>query len=974
MSQSEAIQSEPGPVLVLAGPGAGKTYCLIERIRYLIGERGVDPARICALTFTNRAAEEVAGRLKRDLGERAEAITRSTVHALCVRILRTHGRHLGLERGFGIADEDYQKEILGKMRVPAKWRSSLLNRFGLHRLGIRPLTEDDEKLFQRYRQFLERRRMVDFDDLTHLTVELFEASPGVAAAVAGQWDHLLVDEFQDLNPIQYRIVRTLADTHRSIFVVGDDEQSIFSWTGADPLQLARFANDFGMTRRFILQENRRTAKHIFALARKLLAGNPPLFEAKLVVAERTSDHPVEAWSFPDEDQELGWLLGDVVRDRAEAGLAWGDYAVLYRKHQVGDALEGALMKVGIPCRLAHGRAVGDDAVVRYLIGALRVIAFPGDPIINEAFVRQVLPSTLTDSVRKLAEVAKIGFMPLLRRRSRELPYADEDGRKMRRALYAMQNLTALGQRHAHLPELITEILSQRVGTYRTALEDRSDELTDPADDPAAVTLAGKLERTREAKGRVIFIPVGGAEIGLAGMLVGAGLRLVDYLGVGPPPGPDDLVVGPEDGGQLGLALTVFKALQLTSAAARDNFRDFVVIDLETTDRDAATAEIVEIAAARVRNWEVVGEFHRLVRPRVPIAPEASRTHGYSEADVATADYFEVVWPDFKAFIADDVLVAHNGYEFDFPILRRMSGDREFVTYDTLPLARWLRLGSAKLEHLADRFKIDPGDPHKALWDVRTLAKVFRKLEEEKVARSRRVALSNILDHLGVALALLPPDGAGPEASMLMELTPGFALGRFSNCLDFYRAERDRVGPSAAPIGALIDKLGGPERMERVRAERRADQRYPQSMARLRRLLEGLEPTGLDDEIREFLGRVALSKSDGTEADPARVNLLTLHSTKGLEFSRVYIVGVEDAEMPGNPTGKSVGTDELEESRRLLYVGMTRAKDRLVMTRVEVRNGRPTGGYQFLAEMGLTPRAVAEGPRPLVDPIPASGRV
>lgn len=955
-SQRAAIEAEPGPILVLAGPGAGKTHCLIERIRFLVRHRGVDPARICALTFTNKAAEELASRLSRDLGESAEFVTRSTIHSLCVKVLRAHGRHVGLERGFGIADDEYQKEILGKMRIRPARRGPLLGRFSLHRLG-KPIDPDEEKLYHRYRGYLTKRGMVDFDDLPHLTAELFDQNPEVAVQVAGQWEHVLVDEFQDLNPVQYRVVRTLAAAHRCIFVVGDDEQSIFSWTGADPKQLHTFMTDFAPATRYQLIENRRTARHIFELARRLVSANTTLFD-KQVVAERESDHPVETRFFDTEEEEQAWILADIAKDAAASDLLWGNYGILYRKHQIGDALEGALMNATIPCRLAHGRAVTDDQVVRYLIGALKVIAFPGDAIINEGFVRQVLPAGLCDQIRKLAEQAKIGFMPMLRRRARELAYVDEDGKKIRRALYAMQNFTALGARHQHLPDLITEILSQRVGAYRTALEDRADELTDPQSDPAAVALAGKLALVHGTKGRVILERREGAEIGMAGMLVAAGYRLVEYQGVGAQPGPADIEIGTADTGQSGLAITVFKALQLASASARDNFRDFVVVDLETTDRDAATAEIVEIAAARVRDWEIVEEFHRLVKPRVPIAPKAAETHGYTEADLADAPHFEAVWPAFQAFIGSDVLVAHNGYDFDFPILRRMSGDREFVTYDTLPLARWLRLGSARLEHLAERFKIDPGEPHKALWDVRTLAKVFRKLEETKVERSRRVALSNLLDYLGIALVLsphqpseLPPDRQ-VEVEMLRDLAPIFSLGRFSHCLDFYRAERERVGDSAPPVSALIDRLGGPERMALIRAEKRADQRYPQSMARLRRLLDGLAVATLDEEVAEFLGRVALSRSEGTEADPARVNLLTLHSTKGLEFSRVYIVGVEDSELPGTFSGRVASKDDLEEARRLLYVGMTRAKDRLVLTRVANRLGRATGGRQFLDEMGL----------------------
>lgn len=952
-AQVAAIEAPDGPVLVLAGPGAGKTFCLIERIRHLI-ERGVDPSRICALTFTNKAAEEVATRLQRGPDDRAAAVTRSTIHSLCVKILRAKGGHLGLERGFGIADEDYQKEILGKIGVPPKWRTSLLNRFGLHRLGLQPLKTDDRKAFERYRAYLAKRRMVDFDDLLHFTAELFADQPDLAREVASQWDHLLVDEFQDLNPVQYGVVRTLAGPHRNLFVVGDDEQSIFSWTGATPKVLVDFSNDFGLTKKIVLDENRRTARQIFDLARRLVSSNTPLFDAKRVFATRESNYPVEAISFTDDERELGWLLGDLARDHETSELPWGEYAVLYRRHAVGDAMEAALMQAGIPCRLAQGRAVGDDPVVRYLILALRVIAFAGDPIVNESFARLVLGPSLSDQIRKHAEGAKIGFMPMLRRRGRELGYTDEEGKKIRRALYAMQNLASLGERHDTLAGLVDEVLSQRVGPYRTALEERAEELRDPIDSPESVRLATALAAVRRTAGRVLIRPMGGLEIGLVGLLNAGGIRLVDYLTPTATPAPDDVVLDSVWSGPQGLAITTFKALQLINATSQDNFRDFVVVDLETTDRDIETSEIVEIAAARVRGWEIVEEFHRMVKPRVPIAPEAEAVHGYSMAALEQAPHFEDVWPAFKAFVGDDQLVAHNGYEFDFPILARMSGHKDFVTFDTLPLARWLRVGSAKLEHLAERFGIDPGDPHKALWDVRTLAKVFRKLQEEKIARSRRVALSNALDYLAIALALSDPTTLDAEGEMLKEVSSAYALGKYTSCLDFYRAERERVGPSAASVDDLIERLGGTERMQRIRAERRSGQRYPLAMARVNRLLAGLEGVGLADQIEEFLGRVALSKSDGVEADPARVNLLTLHSTKGLEFSRVYIVGVEDSEMPGVPGGRGQSLNELEESRRLLYVGMTRAKERLVLTRVATRAGRPTGGHRFLDEMGLVP--------------------
>jgi superfamily I DNA/RNA helicase len=196
-----------------------------------------------------------------------------------------------------------------------------------------------------------------------------------------------------------------------------------------------------------------------------------------------------------------------------------------------------------------------------------------------------------------------------------------------------------------------------------------------------------------------------------------------------------------------------------------------------------------------------------------------------------------------------------------------------------------------------------------------------------------------------------------EAQLLRRLARPYALGRYSECLEFYRLEReDAADPTLPTLDELIDRLGGEELMLRFRTEKSADQRYPAAMHRLRPLLDQTAGKSLAEQITGFLERVVLSKSDGAERDPARVNLLTLHSTKGLEFSRVYIVGAEDGQLPG---GRDPGKRDVEEARRLLYVGMTRTKDRLVLTRVEARGGKLTGRHRFLDEMGILPQAPAK---------------
>jgi DNA polymerase III epsilon subunit-like protein len=379
-----------------------------------------------------------------------------------------------------------------------------------------------------------------------------------------------------------------------------------------------------------------------------------------------------------------------------------------------------------------------------------------------------------------------------------------------------------------------------------------------------------------------------------------------------------------------------------------------VIDIETTGKSLERDEVVEIAAARVRNRTVVEEFSSLVRPTIAIDREAEHVHGISAAEVASAPTFEEVWPSVRAFCGSDVLVAHNGYQFDFPILRRQSGEKVANTYDTLPLARALVAESRKLSDLAQRFGVERGRSHRALDDVRTLVGVFVALRGVQESVARKTALAHLLDYVAVALALWPEELCD-EGVMLRDLTRVYAFGRFSTTLEQYDAERTARGDDRLPtMHDLIEWLGGTELMERVRAEKKPEERYPAAMARLRGLLAQIPDGTLDEQLSRLLELAALSRADDEPVESGRVNLLTLHSTKGLEFSRVYVVGVEDGELIGGTATRPATEAQIEEARRLLYVGMTRAKDRLVMTHAARRNGREAGGHRFLDEMRIEP--------------------
>src|SRR5256886_10939515 len=271
--------------------------------------------------------------------------------------------------------------------------------------------------------------------------------------------------------------------------------------------LGRFREDFGIAQPVVLDRNCRCSHQIFETARRVLAENPHLFDKRLV-AERASEHEVRAYAFPDEDAEAAWLLDDLQADQATTGLRWGDYAIVYRKHRVGEHLESRLLRAGIPCRLARGHSIPEDDVVGYVIAALRVMRDPGDPVALEGLARVGFSEHLLQEV----QAAAVGggdagaFLGVLANLSGARPGGEPHTKKLWRFVYQVENLGALARAHHSLPALVEELLSQTIGPYRNALEERHDEVTDPADLPEAVRLAESLERAIAAEQSILIEP------------------------------------------------------------------------------------------------------------------------------------------------------------------------------------------------------------------------------------------------------------------------------------------------------------------------------------------------------------------------------------------------------------------------------------------------------------------------------------
>jgi DNA polymerase III epsilon subunit family exonuclease len=954
--QRRAIEGPLGPVLVVAGPGAGKTYCLICRIQYLIDRLGIEPRRILAVTFTTKAAEEIAVRLQETRGYASQDVTRGTLHALCFKILREFAGRCGLRPGFGVADQEYQLAVLKRLRVPEKRRAQVLSLFALHRLQGRPIGERGSELLARYRERLRLRNLADFDDLVVLTEQLLRTDAAAAAELRARWDYLLVDEFQDLSPAQYGILWRLAEAHRNLFGVGDDEQSIFSWAGSDPQILHRFRDEFGLEDPIVLERNCRCSVQIFDTAKRLIACNPCSFH-KQIDAVRESPFDVTVQAFETEEQEAAWIIEDLQRDSAESRISWGSFALLYRSHRVGRYLEQQLISAGIPCRLAQGHALADDKIIGWVVASLQVIRSPDDPVRLGILSAHALPGPLRQEVQKTFSKDK-DLLTNLRAFAVSRPRGDPDSRRVWRLIYHLENLRGMARSHHTLAGLVDELLTRPIGVGRNPLEEHHHDLSDPSAYPGAAFLAEQLCRA-VAAGQAVWVESSrGMEIPLAAMLRAGGVSGARRVGAQDRPAAADLVLRAGDGTP-GWPLRVFKALQLIQTRGlTSDFDDFVAFDIETSDFDIESCEIVEIAAVRVRGKMVVARFHSLIACNQPITARATGVHGYTASSLVGAPTLAEVWPRFRAFVGSDILVAHNGQEFDVPVLRRLcqgfQGIDDLIFYDTLPLARSLVDGSAKLTELAIRFNIEVGRAHHAFDDAYMLAGVVPVLNELRVRRARKIAAVNLLDNLGLAMALDQVAATSEEAALFQDISRPFTLGRYSDCLDAY-AKEISLDPAGAPqLEQVIERLGGRGLMERLRTERPIAQRYPVAFERLRMLVDTSIGETVTQQIDDLLSRTALSTSAGIDTDPNRVNLLTLHATKGLEFSRVYIVGVEDQQLPG---WKALGDDveeEIQEARRLLYVGMTRAKDRLVLTRVDLRSGVPSGGSLFLVEAGLTP--------------------
>ncbi|MFC1897129.1 ATP-dependent helicase [Chloroflexota bacterium] len=395
-AQREAVEAISGPLLILAGPGSGKTRVIINRVAYLIKICGVSPHRIMAVTFTNKAAREMKERLHRLVSGSVGDLTLGTFHAICARILRRDGKAIGVDSKFVIYDSDDQISLIkrGIQQVgldPKQYapraiasaittaKSSLLTPHDYIEKSGSYFEEVVGRVYERYQQLLSESNALDFDDLLMKAVLLFRASPELLSRYQARYLHLLVDEFQDTNLVQYELVKQLAGKFRNICVVGDPDQSIYSWRSADLRNIFNFEKDYPEAKVVLLEQNYRSTKTILEAASCVISANEQRKPKNLW----TDNEPGELTTVVEtytEQEEAQFVVSEIERLTGQDKLNLGDCTVMYRTNAQSRALEEVFVRYGMPYRLVASTRFYERREVKDIIAYLRLIQNPYDSV------------------------------------------------------------------------------------------------------------------------------------------------------------------------------------------------------------------------------------------------------------------------------------------------------------------------------------------------------------------------------------------------------------------------------------------------------------------------------------------------------------------------------------------------------------------------------------------------------------------
>ena len=502
--QREAVLCTEGPLLVLAGAGSGKTRVLTHRIAHLVEDLNVAPWQIMAITFTNKAAAEMRERLQSLIGGGARGMWVSTFHSMCVRILRTDCERVGFAKGFTIYDDSDSKRLveqimdelnIDKKRYPIP---ALRNRISQAKNDLQVAEVFAEKtsdqvgqvaarVYTRLQERLRQLNAFDFDDLLLYTWLLLKNHPDVLAAYQNRFRYLMVDEYQDTNHAQYVLTQLLAAAHKNIMVVGDDDQSIYSWRGADLRNILDFEKDYPEARVVKLEENYRSMGNILAAANAVIANNLTRKPKKLFTSKPAGDK-ISVYSATDERDEGRWIASEIEHQHGE-GMSYNQIAVFYRTNAQSRMLEDMLMRAGVPYRLIGGTRFFDRAEIRDVMAYLNLVVNPANDVAAHRVInvpKRGIGKTTVEHIDYVARESGITFL-----QAAELCIADDQIRSAtRKAIAEFVALIHEAQGYAGDLRKVVEAIVDKAGLIRVLEAENSDDA------------AGRIENIQELFGVV----------------------------------------------------------------------------------------------------------------------------------------------------------------------------------------------------------------------------------------------------------------------------------------------------------------------------------------------------------------------------------------------------------------------------------------------------------------------------------------
>jgi DNA helicase-2/ATP-dependent DNA helicase PcrA len=420
--QTEAVTAIKGPVLILAGPGSGKTRVITQRIAYLCKVVGISPRRIIAVTFTNKAAKEMVERLDKLMGSAAKDLTVGTFHSICAKIIRIEGKAIGIEPEFVIYDGDDQMSIIKrclaelnldpKQHLPqaiasgiSKAKSTMVSPADYVKQARSYFEEVIGRVYERYEKNLIASKALDFDDLLMKTVLLFRKHPEILTRYQERYIHVMVDEFQDTNLVQYELIKQIGDKYKNICVVGDPDQSIYSWRSADLRNILSFEHDYPDAKVVLLEQNYRSTKMILEAASNVISVNQKRKAKRLWTENESGERTVVVEAYT-EQEEAQFVVREIEQQVAKGKFKLGDFAVMYRTNAQSRVLEEAFIRYGVPYRLVAGTRFYERREVKDVIAYFRMIQNPQDSVSLQRIINVPVRGIGQTSLAKLSAWAQ----------------------------------------------------------------------------------------------------------------------------------------------------------------------------------------------------------------------------------------------------------------------------------------------------------------------------------------------------------------------------------------------------------------------------------------------------------------------------------------------------------------------------------------------------------------------------------------